>query len=467
MRARDPKKRAKDFKEVALGITASQAVKEASRCLQCKKPKCVAGCPVEIDIPRFISLLRDKDFPGALKAIREYNLLPAICGRVCPQENQCQGQCILGRKKTAISIGALERFVADYEAKTGQTEQTVIKRSNRHKVAVIGAGPAGLTVAADLAKKGYDITIFEALHETGGVLTYGIPEFRLPKKIIQREVEYVKSLGVKIKLNWVVGRTQTVDELFEENFKAVFIGVGAGSPRYMSIPGENLNNVYFAAEFLTRVNLMKAEQFPKYDTPVKKARNVAVIGGGNVAMDAARTALRLGAKNVYIVYRRTEFEMPSRFEEVEHAKEEGIKFKFLSSPKEIIGDEKGYVKAMKCDAMVLCEPDASGRRRPECSGKEFTLKVDQVIMAIGQTSNPILVRSIKGLGLWGAGYIEIDEEGRTNLPGIFAGGDIATGAATVISAMGAGKRAARAIDEYVMSLKKSAPRKKKASSVKK
>ncbi len=467
MRARDPKKRAKDFKEVALGITASQAVKEASRCLQCKKPKCVAGCPVEIDIPRFISLLRDKDFPGALKAIREYNLLPAICGRVCPQENQCQGQCILGRKKTAISIGALERFVADYEAKTGQTVQTVIKRSNRHKVAVIGAGPAGLTVAADLAKKGYDITIFEALHETGGVLTYGIPEFRLPKKIIQREVEYVKSLGVKIKLNWVVGRTQTVDELFEENFKAVFIGVGAGSPRYMSIPGENLNNVYFAAEFLTRVNLMKAEQFPKYDTPVKKARNVAVIGGGNVAMDAARTALRLGAKNVYIVYRRTEFEMPSRFEEVEHAKEEGIKFKFLSSPKEIIGDEKGYVKAMKCDAMVLREPDASGRRRPECSGKEFTLKVDQVIMAIGQTSNPILVRSIKGLGLWGAGYIEIDEEGRTNLPGIFAGGDIATGAATVISAMGAGKRAARAIDEYVMSLKKSARRKKKASSVKK
>jgi glutamate synthase (NADPH/NADH) small chain len=467
MRARDPKKRAKDFKEVALGLTTAQAVKEAARCLQCKKPKCVAGCPVEIDIPRFISLLRDKDFPGSLKAIREYNLLPAICGRVCPQENQCQGQCILGRKKTAISIGALERFVADYEAKTGQAEQAVIKRSNRNKVAVIGAGPAGLTVAADLAKKGYDITIFEALHEPGGVLTYGIPEFRLPKKIIQREVDYVKSLGVKIKYNWVVGRTQTIDELFEEGFKAVFIGVGAGSPRYMSIPGENLNNVYFASEFLTRVNLMKAEQFPKYDTPVKKAKNVAVIGGGNVAMDAARTALRLGAKNVYIVYRRTEYEMPSRLEEVEHAKEEGIKFKFLSNPKEIIGDEKGYVKAMKCDAMVLCEPDASGRRRPECSGKEFTLKVDQVIMAIGQTSNPILVRSIKGLGLWGAGYIEIDEEGRTNLPGIFAGGDIATGAATVISAMGAGKRAARAIDEYVMSLKKTASRKKKASSAKK
>jgi glutamate synthase (NADPH/NADH) small chain len=460
MRTRDPKKRAKDFKEVALGLTTSQAVKEAARCLQCKKPKCVTGCPVEIDIPRFISLLRDKDYAGSLKAMREYNLLPAICGRVCPQENQCQGQCILGRKKTPISIGALERFIADYEAKTGQAEPPVLKRSNGRKVAVVGAGPAGLTVASDLAKKGYKVTIFEALHEPGGVLVYGIPEFRLPKKIIQREVEYVKSLGVKIMLNWVVGRTQTVDELFEDGFKAVFVGVGAGSPRYMGIPGENLNNVYFASEFLTRVNLMKANLFPKYDTPVKIAKNVAVIGGGNVAMDAARTALRLGSKKVYIVYRRTEYEMPARLEEVEHAKEEGIKFKFLTSPNKIIGDDKGHVKSMICDSMVLCEPDASGRRRPECSGKEFTLNVDQVIMAIGQASNPILVKSIKGLGLWGAGYIEIDEEGRTNLPGIFAGGDIATGAATVISAMGAGKRAARAIDAYVMNLK-SASRKKR------
>ncbi len=460
MRTRDPKKRAKDFKEVALGLTTSQAVKEAARCLQCKKPKCVTGCPVEIDIPRFISLLRDKDYAGSLKAMREYNLLPAICGRVCPQENQCQGQCILGRKKTPISIGALERFIADYEAKTGQTEPPVVKRSNGRKVAVVGAGPAGLTVASDLAKKGYKVTIFEALHEPGGVLVYGIPEFRLPKKIIQREVEYVKSLGVKIMLNWVVGRTQTVDELFEDGFKAVFIGVGAGSPRYMGITGENLNNVYFASEFLTRVNLMKANLFPKYDTPVKIAKNVAVIGGGNVAMDAARTALRLGSKKVYIVYRRTEYEMPARLEEVEHAKEEGIKFKFLTSPKEIIGDDKGHVKAMICDSMVLCEPDTSGRRRPECSGTELTLNVDQVIMAIGQASNPILVKSINGLGLWGAGYIEIDEEGRTNIPGIFAGGDIATGAATVISAMGAGKKAARAIDEYVINLK-SASRKKR------
>ncbi|MEN8264980.1 MAG: NADPH-dependent glutamate synthase [Nitrospirota bacterium] len=464
MRTRDPKKRATDFKEVALGLTTSQAVKEAARCLQCKKPKCVTGCPVEIDIPRFISLLRDKDYAGSLKAMREYNLLPAICGRVCPQENQCQGQCILGRKKTPISIGALERFIADYEAKTGQTEPPVLKRSNGRKVAVVGAGPAGLTVASDLAKKGYKVTIFEALHEPGGVLVYGIPEFRLPKKIIQREVEYVKSLGVKIMLNWVVGRTQTVDELFEDGFKAIFIGVGAGSPRYMGIPGENLNNVYFASEFLTRVNLMKANLFPKYDTPVKIAKNVAVIGGGNVAMDAARTALRLGSKKVYIVYRRTEYEMPARLEEVEHAKEEGIKFKFLTSPKEIIGDDKGHVKAMICDSMVLCEPDASGRRRPECSGKELTLNVDQVIMAIGQASNPILVRSIKGLGLWGAGYIEIDEEGRTNIPGIFAGGDIATGAATVISAMGAGKKAARAIDKYIMNLKAAARKKRKTRS---
>lgn len=453
MRARDPKIRSKDFKEVSLGLTQKQAVKEATRCLQCKKPKCVEGCPVEIDIPSFISALRDSDFSGALNVIRKYNMLPAICGRVCPQENQCQGRCILGRKKTPISIGALERFSADYEIKKGITGKPAKIKPNGRKVAVIGSGPAGLTVAADLARLGYDITIFEALHEPGGVLVYGIPEFRLPKKIIAREIENVKSLGVKIKVNWVVGRTQTVDELFEEGFKAIFIGVGAGSPRYMSIPGENLNNVYFAAEFLTRVNLMKAEQFPKYDTPVKKAKKVAVIGGGNVAMDAARTALRLGAKKVYIVYRRTENEMPTRLEELEHAKEEGIICKFLSNPKEIIGDDKGYVKAMRCDEMVLCEPDESGRRRPECSGKEFTLDVDQVIMAVGQASNPILVKSIKGLKLWGGGYIKIDEDGSTNKPGIFAGGDIATGAATVISAMGAGKRAARAMHSYISSLK--------------
>jgi glutamate synthase (NADPH/NADH) small chain len=450
MRTRDPKKRSKNFKEVSLGLTARQAIKEAQRCLQCKKPRCVEGCPVEINIPRFISAIREDNFLAGLKTIREYNLLPAICGRVCPQEKQCQGACVLGRKSDPVAIGALERFAADYEAAIGETEPPERARPNGHRVAVIGSGPSGLTVAADLARRGYDVTIFEALHDAGGVLIYGIPEFRLPHEIIQREIEFVKSLGVKIKLNWVVGRTETVDELFEEGYEAVFIGVGAGSPRYMDLPGENLNNVYFASEYLTRINLMKADQFPKYDTPVKKAKKVAVIGGGNVAMDAARTALRLGAQTVYIVYRRTKNEMPSRLEEVEHAMEEGIKFKFLTSPREIIGNSSGYVKAIHCDKMKLGEPDESGRRRPVPSGKEITLNVDQVIVAIGQASNPILVRSVKGLKLWGDGYITTDAEGRTNIPGIFAGGDITTGAATVISAMGAGKRAARAIDDYIM-----------------
>lgn len=450
MRSRDPLKRRKDFREVALGLTQRLAVQEAARCLQCKKPLCVGGCPVEIDIPRFIHHIKEKDYLGGLKTIRKFNMLPAICGRVCPQEKQCQGRCVLGKKSRPVSIGALERFVADYEAKLGKVEPPEAPPANGHRVAVIGSGPAGLTVAADLARLGYDITVYEALHEPGGVLTYGIPEFRLPKKIIQREIEYVKLLGVKIVLNWVVGRTQTMQELFEEGYRAVFIGVGAGSPKFMGIPGENLNNVYFASEFLTRVNLMKAHKFPRYDTPVKKAKRVAVVGAGNVAMDSARTALRLGAEKVSIVYRRSESEMPSRIEEIEHAREEGIDFYFLSNPREIIGDERGWVRAMKCDRMALCEPDASGRRRPECTGDEFTLDVDQVIMAIGQTSNPILVRSVSGLELWGAGYIKVDEDGRTNIPGIFAGGDIATGAATVISAMGAGKRAARAIDNYIM-----------------
>lgn len=453
MKARDPEKRKHDFKEVALGLTEKQAVKEAKRCIQCKKPMCVTGCPVEINIPAFIAAIRDEDFSGALKVIRKYNMLPAVCGRVCPQENQCQGKCILGKKKTAVAIGALERFSADHEAKKGIAEKTKIPKFNGHRVAVVGAGPAGLTVAADLARIGYKITIFEALHEAGGVLTYGIPEFRLPQKIIDREVEFVRSLGVEIKLNWVVGRTQTVDELFQEGYEAVFIGVGAGSPKYMGIPGENLNNVYFASEYLTRVNLMKAHSFPKYDTPVKRGKRVAVIGAGNVAMDAARTAVRLGAEKVYIVYRRTKTEMPARLEEIEHACEEGIELLYLSSPREIMGDERGYVKSIKCDAMKMCEIDASGRRRPECSGDDFILDVDQVIMAIGQTSNPILTKSVSGMKLWGSGYIEVDEDGATNIPGIFAGGDIATGAATVISAMGAGKRAARAIDSYIKNKK--------------
>jgi glutamate synthase (NADPH/NADH) small chain len=449
MRARDPEKRKRDFKEVALGLTERQAVKEAGRCLQCRKPGCVTGCPVEIDIPSFIAAIRDKDFSGSLRVIRKYNMLPAVCGRVCPQESQCQGRCVLGKKETPVSIGALERFAADYEVRKGVAQKPVAPKSNGRKVAVVGAGPAGLTAAADLARIGYKVTIFEALHEAGGVLTYGIPEFRLPQKIIEREVAYVKGLGVEIKLNWVVGRIQTIDEIMAEGYEAVFIGVGAGSPRYMGIPGENLNNVYFASEYLTRVNLMKAHEFPKYDTPVKRGRRVAVIGAGNVAMDAARTAVRLGAEKVYIVYRRTRNEMPARLEEVEHAAEEGIEHLFLSSPKEIIGDRKGYVKAIRCDEMKLCEPDESGRRRPECSGRDFILKADQVIVAIGQTSNPLLTKSVKGLKLWGAGYIKVNEDGATNIPGIFAGGDIATGAATVISAMGAGKRAARAIDKYL------------------
>jgi glutamate synthase (NADPH/NADH) small chain len=332
------------------------------------------------------------------------------------------------------------------------------KPRNGHKVAVVGSGPAGLTVAADLAKLGYAVTVFEALHEPGGVLLYGIPEFRLPKKIIQREIEYVQKLGVTFRVNWVIGRTQTVDELMEEGFDAVFIGVGAGSPRYLDIPGENLNNVYFASEFLTRVALMKAHHFPEYDTPVKRARRVAVIGGGNVAMDSARTALRLGAEKVSIFYRRTEQEMPSRQEEIENAREEGIGFYFLSSPLEILSDRKGWARALRCEKMKLGEHDISGRRRPEPTGKEFTLKADQVIVAIGQRSNPILVRSVKGLKLWGNGYISADRQGKTNLKGIYAGGDITTGAATVISAMGAGKRAARAIDSYIRGSKPSLQR---------
>jgi len=449
MRYRKPEKRIKDFNEVALGLTERQALKEAELCLLCKKPRCVDGCPVEIDIPKFISFVKEKDYLGGLKQIRHYNNLPSICGRVCPQENQCQGKCIKGKKAKPVSIGALERFVSDYEILTGKMELPDIKPPNGHKVAVIGSGPAGLTVAGDLAKIGYDISVFEALHEPGGVLLYGIPEFRLPKRIIRREIEYVKSLGVKIMVNQVIGRTQTIDELMKAGFEAVFIGVGAGSPKYLGIPGENLNNVYFASEFLTRVNLMKAHLFPEYDTPVKKARRVVVIGGGNVALDSARTALRLGAEKVSIIYRRTEREMPSRQEEIENAKEEGIHFHFLTNPKEIIGDKKGWVCSVRGEKMKLGDPDESGRRRPEPAGKEFTIKADQVIVAIGQRSNPILVRSVKRLKLWGKGYISIDRNGKTNLKGIYAGGDITTGAATVISAMGAGKRAARAIDSFI------------------
>lgn len=457
MRHRNPIKRSKDFKEVALGLTEKQALKEANRCLQCKKPLCVEGCPVEIDIPKFVAFVKEGDYLSGLKKIKESNNLPAICGRVCPQETQCEGHCILGKKKRPVSIGALERFLADYEIKQDIASPPRIASANGHKIAVVGSGPAGLTVAADLAKSGYDITVFEALHEPGGVLLYGIPEFRLPKKILRREIDYVRSLGVTILVNRVIGRTQTVNELLQEGFNAVFIGVGAGAPRYLGIPGENLNNVYFASEFLTRVNLMKAYDFPRYDTPIKKARRVAVMGGGNVAMDSARTALRLGAEKVYLIYRRSESEMPARREEAENAKEEGIEFYFLSDPREISGDERGWVRSVKCERMTLGEPDASGRRKPEPSGEEFSIDVDQVIVAIGQRSNPILVRSIDGLNLWGDGYITSGRDGKTNLERIYAGGDITTGAATVISAMGAGKRSARAIDDFIMGRRASQP----------
>ncbi|HCC68386.1 MAG TPA: glutamate synthase (NADPH), homotetrameric [Nitrospiraceae bacterium] len=455
MKHRKPEERIKDFEEVSLGLSEEDALSEAKRCLLCKKPKCVAGCPVEIDIPSFIAMIGERDYLGALRKIREFNNLPSICGRVCPQETQCQGRCILRKKGTPISIGALERFVADDETAMGILDIGAVQPPNGHRVAVIGSGPAGLTAAADLARLGYSVTIFEALHEPGGVLLYGIPEFRLPKRILQREIDYVCQFGVKIVVNQVIGRTQKVNELFEEGYKAVFIGVGAGSPRYLSIPGENLNNVYFASEFLTRVNLMKAYLFPEYDTPIKKARRVAVIGGGNVAMDSARTALRLGADKVSVIYRRTEEEMPSRREEIENAKEEGIEFHFLSNPKLILGDDRGWVRAIECEQMAIGEPDASGRRSSVPAGQEYCLEVDQVIIAIGQLSNPILVRSIEGLKLWGEGCIVVNKDGETNLKGIYAGGDITTGAATVISAMGAGKKAARAIDRYIMARRES------------
>ncbi len=453
MNRQDPNERRRNFLEVALGYTEEQALLEASRCLQCPKPFCVDGCPVSIDIPGFIKLILEKDYIGAAEKIKETNSLPAVCGRVCPQEEQCEEKCILGKTPDGpVAIGRLERFVADYEAKHSKKEVEPVKERKNKKVAIVGAGPAGLTVAGELAKKGYDITIFEALHKPGGVLVYGIPEFRLPKVIVEREVEYIKKLGVDIEYNVVIGKTFTVDELLEEEgYDAVFLGNGAGLPKFMGIPGENLNGVYSANEFLTRINLMKAYEFPKYDTPIKKGHKVAVIGGGNVAMDAARSALRLGAEEVYIVYRRGREQMPAREEEIENAEEEGIIFKLLTNPVEILGDDKGWVKGLKCIRMELGEPDESGRRRPvPIEGSEFEMDVDVVIMAIGQSANPLVAGSASGLETNKWGYIVADEEtGKTTKKGVFAGGDIVTGAATVISAMGAGRKAAKAIDEYL------------------
>ncbi|AKN34074.1 dihydropyrimidine dehydrogenase [Clostridium carboxidivorans P7] len=450
VREQDPKVRATNFEEVCLGYNKEEAVKEAQRCLNCKKPMCVSQCPVSINIPEFIEHVKKGELEEAAKVIAQSSALPAVCGRVCPQESQCEGKCVLGIKGEAVSIGKLERFVADF-SRENNVDLSEKQPSTGKKVAVIGSGPAGLTCAGDLAKLGHDVTIFEALHEAGGVLVYGIPEFRLPKEtVVKHEVENVKKLGVKIETNVIIGRTVTIDELVnEEGFDAVFIGSGAGLPKFMGIPGENLNGVFSANEFLTRNNLMKAFK-EEYATPIKAGKKVAVVGGGNVAMDAARTALRLGAE-VHIVYRRSESELPARVEEVHHAKEEGIIFDLLTNPVEIVADENGWVKGMKCVKMELGEPDASGRRRPvEISGSEFVIDVDTVIMSLGTSPNPLISSTTKGLEINKRKCIVAQEEtGLTSREGVYAGGDAVTGAATVILAMGAGKKAANAIHEYL------------------
>jgi glutamate synthase (NADPH/NADH) small chain len=446
-----PKVRSHNFKEVCLGYTEEEAVAEAKRCLNCKNPQCMTKCPVSVNIPEFIHEIAEGNFAEAAKVLAKYTALPAVCGRVCPQESQCESKCVLGNKGDAVAIGKLERFAADW-AREHNIEVATAKEKNGHKVAVIGSGPAGITCAGDLAKEGYDVTIYEALHKPGGVLVYGIPEFRLPKDtVVKHEIENLKKLGVKIETNVIVGRTITIDDLFEKgNYDAVFIGSGAGLPKFMGIPGENYNGVFSANEFLTRNNLMKAFK-DEYDTPIKVGKKVAVIGGGNVAMDAARTAKRLGAE-VWIVYRRSEEELPARVEEVHHAKEEGINFELLTNPIEIVGDEKGWVKGIKCVRMKLGEPDKSGRRRPEpIEGSEFEFEVDTVIMALGTSPNPLIPSTTKGLEVDKRKCIVADESGKTSREGVFAGGDAVTGAATVILAMGAGKEAAATIDKYIKS----------------
>lgn len=442
----DPKQRIQNFNEVALGYTEEQAKEEATRCLQCKHKPCISGCPVQVPIPGFIQKVAEGNFEGAYELITSENRLPAVCGRVCPQENQCEEKCVRGIKGEPVGIGRLERFVADYYMTHHQKKNTPAK-SNGIRVAVVGGGPAGLTCAAELAQKGYDVTIYEALHALGGVLMYGIPEFRLPKKLVQDEIQNIIDLGVKIEKNVIVGRSITVEELMEEGFQAIFIGSGAGLPRFMNIPGENLNGVYSANEFLTRVNLMKAYDYPNSSTPVKVGKKVAVMGGGNVAMDAARTAKRIGAEEVYIVYRRSMEELPARAEEVHHAKEEGIIFKLLCNPTEILGED-GNVVGMECIEMELGEPDDSGRRRPiEKPGSQFLLPVDTAIIAIGQSPNPLIRQTTKGLDVqkWG-GIIVHEDTMETSLQNVYAGGDAVTGAATVILAMGAGKTAAESIN---------------------
>ena len=444
----DPKVRACNFEEVTLGYTEEMAIEEAKRCLNCKNPLCRAGCPVSVRIPEFIAKVAEGKFEEAYEIITSTNLLPAVCGRVCPQEKQCEGKCIRGIKAESVGIGALERFVADYHRKH-KTASVKAPASNGHKVAVVGSGPSGLTCAGSLAKLGYDVTVFEAFHKAGGVLVYGIPEFRLPKAIVQEEIDNLKELGVKVVTNAIVGRSFSIDELFEEGYESVFIGSGAGLPQFMNIPGENLLGVYSANEYLTRINLMKA-YLNEYDTPIKRAKNVAIVGGGNVAMDAARCAKRMGAENVYVIYRRSMDELPARLEEVHHAIDEGIEFKLLNNPTQILGDANGYVRAIECVQMELGEPDASGRRRPVTkAGSEFEIDVDAVIISIGTIPNPLIKSTTEGLETTSKGCIVADEVGQTSRKGVFAGGDAVTGAATVILAMEAGKKAAAAIDEYI------------------
>lgn len=450
MPVQDPQVRARNFQEVALGYDEIMAVEEATRCLNCKHKPCVSGCPVNVRIPEFIAQVAAGNFEEAYQIITSTNALPAVCGRVCPQENQCEQKCVRGIKGEPVGIGRLERFAADWHM-SHNTEKAKPVQSNGHKVAVVGSGPAGLSCAGDLAKKGYEVTVFEAFHTAGGVLSYGIPEFRLPKSIVKSEVQKLEEIGVTMMTNMVIGKVLSVDELFEMGFEAVFVGSGAGLPRFMGIEGEALIGVYSANEFLTRVNLMKAYK-ADYDTPIKENKAVAVVGGGNVAMDAARCAMRLGAEKVYIVYRRSEEEMPARLEEVEHAKEEGIEFRFLTNPVRILGDENGVVSGMECVEMELGEPDDSGRRRPiEKQGSNFVLPVDCVIMSIGTSPNPLIRTTTTGIEANKRGCLVVDEEMMTTREGVYAGGDAVTGAATVILAMGAGKKAAASIDEFIKS----------------
>ena len=451
MAEQEPRVRAKNFDEVPLGYSPETAIKEAQRCLQCKKPGCVAGCPVEIDIPGFIQLIKEEKFTESIRHIWQKNSLPAVCGRVCPQEIQCEGLCIVGKKGEPVAIGNLERFVADWERENGTGALPPKADPTGKKVAVVGSGPAGLTVAGDLIAKGHEVTVFEAFHKSGGVLVYGIPEFRLPKDIVAQEVNFLERLGVKVECNQVVGRTVTIDELFEEGYEAVFIGVGAGLPVLLDVPGKNLIGIYSANEYLTRSNLMKAYLFPEYDTPIIKGKNVVTLGAGNVAMDSARTALRLGAENSRIVYRRSRAEVPARGAEVHHAEEEGVEFFFLAAPTKFTGNDKGRVIGMECLQMELGEPDASGRRRPVAiEGSEFELECDLVIVAVGTGANPILTQSTDGLSLNKWGYIDVDDKtAKTTKKGVWAGGDIVTGSATVILAMGAGRIAANSIHDYL------------------